>query len=61
MHVGLEDGGVIGGGLHKLGAFYAERYVLGWALAGWLAGDSTVGFNSPSPNQSNRHPNRFKK
>ncbi len=25
MHVGLEDGGVIGGGLHKLGAFYAER------------------------------------
>lgn len=27
MHVGLEDGGVIGGGLHKLGAFYAERCV----------------------------------
>ena len=25
MHVGLEDGGVISGGLQKLGAFYAER------------------------------------
>lgn len=25
MHVGMEDGGVVFGGLHKLGAFYAER------------------------------------
>lgn len=25
MHVGLEDGAVLGGGLDKLAAFYAER------------------------------------
>lgn len=25
MHVGLEEGAVLGGGLDKLAAFYAER------------------------------------
>lgn len=39
MHVGLEDGGVLGGGLHKLGAFYAERakHNVGLIVTGGIA------------------------
>eukprot|EP00624_Nannochloropsis_granulata_P002755 evm.model.NODE_23858_length_7228_cov_28.074156.2 len=39
MHVGLEDGGVLGGGLHKLGAFYAERakHQVGLIVTGGIA------------------------
>lgn len=37
--MGLEDGGVIGGGLHKLGAFYAERakHQVGLIVTGGIA------------------------